>query len=312
MIERFSMMEYTRTEFKKLKNRMYNMEIVPAINDRFDVGREQIPPQPDNTVFASSLWPHFKGGEGVFSNTADEFFEPIYIEIEENLKLPVALKQKQEYLNEILEFALTVDSRVIENDDGAFSTDLFTIDFSEYSDALIDSRSPVQSFILGIRKNSRKLILYLHRQLERLEIFEKQSISDTMELNRPRTFSLIKKPGTVYDSKLPEAYEMLVDYGFISPDTSKKNFLNLFHGKELESPIVWLDSKGSLRYFLSQIEGSIIEKLGRNKWKLFCSVFSNKQQGVEFDLASLRGAKSSDISERNKKNLDRILEFLLK
>ena len=105
-------MEFTYTEFKKFKSRILNIEIVAGEAHNFDVSDQFDPPNPEGSILASAIWPHFKNGKSIFASSAGWLFASINIEINENLLLPVNDKQKLTYLEEMKRFCMSIENKI--------------------------------------------------------------------------------------------------------------------------------------------------------------------------------------------------------
>lgn len=302
-------MEFKTVVFKKLKKRFTDMKIVPINHDNFDISHHFVPRNPE-PIYATIKWPSFDDGLGIFSSIATELFTSVRMEIDENLKLPVEDSKKLSYLKDVNDFCLSIDSKIYEDENGDLHTTLFNIDYSEYENELENPTSTVQGFIQEVRENVRNLIIKINELSKPLQAEVTSNFQNIGSPDQPDKLILIKQPGNVSDNKIKDLYYSLLKFGFISDKTSKKTFQNHFFGKKDEAPIIWINTKGSLKLFIDKIEGNLIKDLGRNKWKLYCRIFHDKSPGIQFQLTSLRGAQVEDISKLTLDKLNQVLSIL--
>ena len=80
-----------------------------------------------------------------------------------------------------------------------------------------------------------------------------------------------------------------VDEGFISKESNKKSFNQLFFGPKVDEPIIWSDKVGTLNNFFKQLENTgIIKDAGKGKWKLIWNSFLSEETRQRFLLDSVR------------------------
>jgi hypothetical protein len=82
----------------------------------------------------------------------------------------------------------------------------------------------------------------------------------------------------------------------ISPDTDKKDFVNIFKGKPTPGKINWQDTVYSLNKFINGINGNAIQKLNDGKWEVVSELF----------LVNGKSVKSTSLKNPGKGEYDRI------
>ncbi len=84
----------------------------------------------------------------------------------------------------------------------------------------------------------------------------------------------------------------------ISPDTDKKDFVNIFQGKPTSGKINWQDTVYSLNKFINGINGKAIQKLNDGKWEVVSELF----------LVNGKSVKSTSLKNPGKGEYDRITD----
>jgi hypothetical protein len=155
-----------------------------------------------------------------------------------------------------------------------------------------------------------KLIFKVKQTIANIELAQ-TSRPDPKKGNMPKHFSYSNQQNSKNITILFN--ELVATEVFISSDSHKKNFRQLFFGPKVDKPIIWSDSMGALKYLILQLESKdIIKNSGRNKWKLVSQSFINEDTMQNFEQGLLSGAKVNDISSKKKEMIDDIIDKLFK
>lgn len=78
---------------------------------------------------------------------------------------------------------------------------------------------------------------------------------------------------------LNDLRDSLIKNGFIAEDTSKASFKNIFSGKTVITPVVWIGLPSELSYFIKLIhnEHHLVEDLKQKQWKIVPLCFVDKE-----------------------------------
>ena len=87
-----------------------------------------------------------------------------------------------------------------------------------------------------------------------------------------------------YEGKLEDAWDCLLKNGLIARETSRNDFLRVFSGKPVDTPVKWLGFTCDLYYFILLLHArkKLIRNLKKKVWEVTCKCFV-RADGSPFD-----------------------------
>jgi hypothetical protein len=112
-----------------------------------------------------------------------------------------------------------------------------------------------------------------------------------------------------YEAKLEDAWDCLVKNGLIARETPRTDFLRVFSGKVVDTPVKWLGFTCDLYYFilLLHTRKKLVRNLKKKVWEVTCKCFV-RDDGSSFDHNEF---PNSHLPKVNKACIESVVDLLI-
>lgn len=176
---------------------------------------------------------------------------------------------------------------------------------------IINSINPIQEKVIEIHEEfNKELLKQLHSKYGNLLQEGNASKNKKKTVDYGQGFEINRPMSTNYN----KSFELLKEK-FININTSKSDFLKAFSSskeKKIEKPIVWVGSKKSLNYFISNLKSKNIickEKYKKTIWGKTESIFKyyDSKSKTEVVMTNVKG-NGKKVPHYDKIALDKIID----
>ncbi len=176
---------------------------------------------------------------------------------------------------------------------------------------IINSINPIQEKVIEIHEEfNKELLKQLHSKYGSLLQEDNASKNKKKTTDYGKGYVINRFSSTNYNQALE-----LLKGKFINNNTSKSDFLNAFSSskeKQIEKPIVWVGSKKSLNYLISNLKRKNVickEKYKKTIWKKTENIFKyyDRKSKVEIVMTNVKG-NGSKVPTNDKVLLDKIID----
>ena len=315
-------MEPITIDFKTLKRTLDKITISPGkiyvdYNDIIDLDdpiAQQVFDMQYNEpdiVEAEDYVINHRDHNGVCSNAFATEFQKVRSEFIENEKV-LGINNLSDYLNSILEYYLDLESRIKENEDGSFSSDL--VNFEECDADKVNNslfKNSYNDFLAGLKRTLRDEIVFFnkHKVSDKLEIPAKSKAIGTMsQKQRYKSLKLIVENKSESEV-LHDFHKALKDYGLIE-FVDYKHFKKVFIDEEITQKIDWIGDPNELFYLIKALRAKKLLQPQKGFWQLTCNCF-NLKDGSERVLTPDYLARCKDPSRKKRTEINSIIDILI-
>jgi hypothetical protein len=253
-----------------------------------------------------------KAHRGVSSNAFAEEFQKVRDEYTDNVKV-LGISGIADYLDDILKFYGILQSKIKENDDGSFSSDIVTFDgcnAEEVNNSMF--KNSYNDFLEGLKRALRKEIVFFSMQ-KVSDITEtpnkSKEVGPRSQKQRYNSLRLVVNKQTDFDEVLREFHKALKDYGLIE-SMDYRLFRKVFVNEHIDKQIRWIGEPNELKYLIKSLRENKLIKPLIGFWPLTCKCFvimGNPDKVLEPDYL----AKCNTPNRTKRKEIDSIINLLV-
>lgn len=253
-------MQPIKAKYLETKKALTNIEIsIGPVS--MDVSQMFDPPMPEICIQEVQSLVFKNNGISVFR--LSDIFSPMREEVLSNLSIPISISEKESYLIEILNFYSNLEERIVEDEFGILSTDIFKVEDSQDVKMLEIHQNEYKEFLSLMKDSLRREIVYITNQVNLLG----------MKNTNPQLTNPLKDSNIIWKrdkGDLIELVKALCLIGAINNSTNNlseteayKVFGNLL-GIELKRPSDIIKNKSKYHekeYFLEELHAKFQEHL---------------------------------------------------
>lgn len=253
-----------------------------------------------------------KAHRGVSSNAFEEEFQKVRAEYTDNVKV-LGISGIADYLDDILKLYGILESKIKENEDGSFSSDIVTFDgcnAEEVNNSLF--KNSYNDFLVGLKRALRDEIVFFSKQkiLKNPMTPDKNKlVSARSQKQQYKSLSLLIGNKLKFDEVLREFHKTLKDYDYIET-IDYRLFKKAFVNEEIVEKINWLGDTKDLHYLIKSLHTKHLIKPFKGFWPLTIMCFTLKN-GTERVLTSDYLARCDDPKQNDRRILDSIVDTLI-
>lgn len=239
-------------------------------------------------------------------------FENVRAEFAENVKV-LGINNILDYLDGVIKYYTNLEARIIENEDGSFSSDM--VIFEECDAVQVNNslfKNSYNDFLVGLKRALRDEIVFFSKQKilnSPLTPDKNKLVSARSQKQQYKSLSLLIGNKSKFDEVLREFHKALKDYGYIET-IDYRLFKRAFVNEEIVEKINWLGDSKDLYYLIKSLHTKQLIKPFIGFWPLTIRCFVLKN-GTERVLTSDYLARCDDPKQYNRMILDSIVDTLI-
>jgi len=253
-----------------------------------------------------------KAHRGVSSNAFEEEFQKVRAEYIDNVKV-LGINNILDYLDGVIKYYTNLEARIIENEDGSFSSDM--VIFEECDAVQVNNslfKNSYNEFLVGLKRALRDEIVFLnkHKVSDKTQTpVKSKAVGSRSQKKQYNSLKLIIDKRTDFDEVLREFHKALKEYGLIE-SMDYRLFRKIFVNEGIDKQIRWLREPNELKYLIKSLRENKLIKPLTGFWPLTCKCFvimGNPDKVLEPDYL----ARCKDPNQKKRKEIDSIVDILI-